>query len=285
MKGSKSAGNSLGDRSAQWWTKVCRALQPGLQLLLLVDSAWRVTHQVRLLGLPLATAGWRALSRQDLCTEIQVLTKICALPVPTDHMPETYELRASAEASLVKLNRALTSTEAAFTACLIIRCNLNAWGAAVREGISESQTDNGVLFPSELLRTEFFLIMLLNVPRTAGVLCYHAPLCCPRTDSPITLSFYCNLEPVWKFYSFGKVQIVGSVFYVAVQWQWSLWLGKPHVWVQRPSQRERRWTDALEGFFMWCLLPCLLGSAGFSSTSLSSCSYPFPDHISNTICS
>lgn len=183
----------------------------------------------------------------------------------------------------MKLNRALTSTEAAFTACLIIRCNLNGWGAAVRRGISESQADNGVLFPSEPLRTEFFLIMLLNVPRTAGILCYHAPLCCPQTDSRTTLSFCCNLEPVWKSYSFGKVRMVGLV--IAVRQQWSLWLGKLHVWVQRPCQKERRGTDELESFFMWCLLPCLLGSSGYSSTSLSSCSNPVPAHISSTICS
>lgn len=137
----------------------------------------------------------------------------------------------------MRLKRALTSTEAAFTACLIIRCNLNGWGAAVGGGISESQADNGVLFPSELLRTEFFLILFLNVPRIAGILCAALRL--------TALSFYCNLEPVWKFYFFGKAQMVGLVSYIAVYQQWSLWLGKPHVWVQRPCQREMNWMVSL----------------------------------------
>lgn len=234
MKGNKSAGNSQSDRSAQWWTKVCRALQPGLQLLLLIDLAWRIIHQVRLLGLLLGTAGWRPLPQQARLEYWDTGDGKHMCPA-SPNKPEIWELKASAEASLVKFNRGLTSTEAAFTACLIIRCSLNGWRAAVRGGISESQADNGVLLPSELLRTEFFLIMLLNVPRTAGILCCHAPLRCPQTDSQTTLSFCCNLEPVWKFYSFGKVQIVGLVSYVAVHHQWSLWLGKPHVWVQRPS--------------------------------------------------
>lgn len=61
------------------------------------------------------------------------------------------------------------------------------------ESVNLRQT-MGCYFLQSCSGLNFFLIMLLNVPKTAVILCYHAPLRCPQTDSQKTL-----LEPVWKF--------------------------------------------------------------------------------------
>jgi len=80
--------------------------------------------------------------------------------------------------------------------------------------------------------------------------------------------------------------MVGLLPYIGVNQQWSLLLEKPLPTASESRGHAKEGKEepmSLEGFFTRCLSPCLLGSFGHNSISFSSCSKPFPAHISNTI--
>lgn len=131
--------------------------------------------------------------------------------------------------------------------------------------------------------------MLLNMPRTAGILTV-TTLLCPALRLTAGQPFLSVLirSLCGNCYSSKKVRMSGLLPYVAVYQWWSLWLRKLLPTVSEsggPAEEEGEEPMSLEGFSMQCLWPCLLGSLGYNSISFSSCGNPVPAHISNTISS
>lgn len=127
----------------------------------------------------------------------------------------------------------------------------------------------GVWFPLELLRTEFFFTVLLNRLWTAGILSVTTLL---FAAFRLTAGQPC----VEILILLGRCRWWGCFLMISVVEATPAY----RFWVQRSCQRGRRGTAEPRGFLY---MSCWWGSFEYNSISFSSCSNPVPAHISNTI--
>lgn len=195
----------------------------------------------------------------------QVMTNGCDLPVPLGCLWEN--LRTEGFSWSIS-----GETQQSFgTYCSCFRSTFNylmsfKWLGRRNQWISGRQ---GVWFPLELLRTEFFFTMLLNRLWTAGILSVTTLL---FAAFRLTAGQPC-VEIVILL---GRCRWWGCFLMISVVKATAAY----RFWVQRSRQRGRRGTVEPRGFLY---MSCWLGSFGYNSISFSSCSNPVPAHISNTI--